>query len=49
METGQTVVLLQLGSLYESLYDLLNQASNKYKISYEHLKIWGSVILKIRK
>ena len=27
METGQTVVLLNLENLYESLYDALNQVS----------------------
>ena len=29
METGQTVVLLNLENLYESLYDALNQVSGK--------------------
>ena len=28
METGRTVVLLNLENLYESLYDLLNQVSS---------------------
>ena len=28
METGQTVVLLNLENLYESLYDALNQVSH---------------------
>ena len=27
METGRTVILLNLENLYESLYDLLNQVS----------------------
>ena len=27
METGRTVILLNLESLYESLYDVLNQVS----------------------
>ena len=28
METGRTVILLNLESLYESLYDALNQVGN---------------------
>ena len=33
METGRTVILLNLENLYESLYDALNQVSDsKYRI-----------------
>ena len=28
METGRTVILLNLENLYESLYDVLNQVNN---------------------
>ena len=32
METGRTVILLNLENLYESLYDVLNQVSTLYSI-----------------
>ncbi len=30
METGRTVILLNLENLYESLYDVLNQVMSQY-------------------
>ena len=33
METGRTVILLDLENLYESLYDLLNQV---HELSFSH-------------
>ena len=30
METGRTVILLNLENLYESLYDVLNQVSDVF-------------------
>ena len=34
METGRTVILLDLENLYESLYDLLNQVHMYFKHVY---------------
>ena len=33
METGRTVILLNLENLYESLYDVLNQVNNMFYIN----------------
>ena len=34
METGRTVILLNLENLYESLYDVLNQVSDVFTVGY---------------
>ena len=43
METGNTVVLLNLENLYESLYDALNQV-NPYKL-FSFLKIYNFIFI----
>ena len=34
MEAGQTVVLLHLDEIYESLYDMLNQQYTKVRVGF---------------
>ena len=41
METGRTVILLNLESLYESLYDALNQVSRTYLVTYSAKTVRG--------